>query len=235
MVTPIVRVAPWFDVLPDPLEWYLRPVPGRTNFTLFPWSGFVMAGAAAGVILQRASAARERHVIAGLALAGLALATGGYTASYLPPLYASVSFWTSSPTFFFLRTGLLLAGVAAAWAWEHRPWTPARPSPLVLLGIESLFVYWIHVEMVYGWLTAPLHRGLPLAWSAAAFAGFTALMYAAAVLKRRLEARWRARGGAPGTRQQAAGKRLGLRRLRAYGLGGRRRGAKTIESGEARR
>src|SRR5215470_10728465 len=36
MLTPIVRATPVLSVLPDPLEWYLRPIPGRGTFTLFP-------------------------------------------------------------------------------------------------------------------------------------------------------------------------------------------------------
>ena len=43
------RILAW---LPDPIEWYFRPTPGRTNFTLFPWAGFVFAGAAVGVVVD---------------------------------------------------------------------------------------------------------------------------------------------------------------------------------------
>src|SRR5262245_31756237 len=51
MLTPIVRVTPLLAALPDPIEWYLRPDPGRTTFTLFPWAGFLFAGAAIGLWL----------------------------------------------------------------------------------------------------------------------------------------------------------------------------------------
>jgi uncharacterized membrane protein len=34
MLTPIVRLTPALDWLPDPVEWYFRPSPTRTNFTL---------------------------------------------------------------------------------------------------------------------------------------------------------------------------------------------------------
>ncbi len=194
MLTPLLREAPMLGILPDPLEWYVRPVPGRTNFTLFPWSGFVTAGAIVGLVLERApDPQRLRRAMAGIALAGLLLAVGGYGASYLPPLYPAVNFWTSSPTFFFLRTGVVLIAVGLAWAWAQRPRAASRWSPLVLLGVESLFVYWIHVEMVYGVLTRPLHCQLPLPWTVAAFAAFTLLMLGAVVLKRRGEATWRAR------------------------------------------
>jgi acyltransferase len=194
MLTPLLREMPMLRMLPDPLEWYVRPFPGRTNFTLFPWSGFVTAGAVVGLVLQRApDPPHHRRAIARITLAGLLLAVGGYGASYLPALYPVVNFWTSSPTFFFLRTGLLLMAVGLAWAWAQRPHAAGRSSPLVLLGVESLFVYWIHVEIVYGVLTTPLHRQLPLPWTVAAFAVCTLLMLGAVVLKRRGQAAWRPR------------------------------------------
>jgi hypothetical protein len=55
-------------------------------------------------------------------------------------------------------------------------------------GRASLLVYWIHVEIVYGVLTTPLHRSLPLAWSYAAFIGFTLLMFGAVILRPRISA-----------------------------------------------
>ena len=88
MLTPLLREAPMMGILPDPLEWYVRPVQGRTNFTLFPWSGFVTAGAVVGLVLQRApDPQRHRRAIAGITLGGVLLAAGGYAASYLPALY----------------------------------------------------------------------------------------------------------------------------------------------------
>ena len=45
--------------------------------------------------------------------------------------------------------------------------SPAVHAPLERFGRRSLFVYWIHVELVYGYATWPLHRRLPL-WGAVA-------------------------------------------------------------------
>jgi hypothetical protein len=50
-------------------------------------------------------------------------------------------------------------------------------------GRSSLFVYWIHVEMVYGWFSAPLHRALSLPQVAVAFALFTLALFALAEMK----------------------------------------------------
>jgi uncharacterized membrane protein len=62
MLTPIVRSTPLLNWLPDPIEWYFRPYPGRTNFTLFPWAGFVFAGAAVGASLRGCERPIERFV-----------------------------------------------------------------------------------------------------------------------------------------------------------------------------
>ena len=200
MVTPIVRASPAIAGLPDPLEWYLRPSPGHTNFTLLPWSGFVLAGAAAGVCIERATGAAERPILLLTGAVGLLLCAAGYAASFLPTIYAQSNFWTSSPTFFFIRTGLLLLSVPAAWAWSGRTFAVSALRPLELLGIHSLFVYWIHVEMIYGLLTAPLHQQLPVAGAVAGFAGFTLLMLGAVLVKRRLTQR---RTGVVNTRSTA--------------------------------
>lgn len=195
MATPLVRAAGWLDPLPDPLEWYFRPARGLTTFTLVPWAGFVMAGALAGLFIDAASGrAAEGRLMAGIGAAGVALIAGGYAASLLPAIYANSSFWTSSPTFFFLRLGVLFVVIPIAWRWRQpHAWQGkiARVSPLEVFGRSSLFVYWIHVEMVYGFLSGPLHRGLSLAGSFVAWAIFSGFLYALVLLKNRLVARSR--------------------------------------------
>ena len=184
MLTPIIREATILDWLPDPIEAYFKPIPMWSGFTLFPWAGFVLAGAAVGLWLDVARTPDdERRVIRWLALLGPALIALGYTTALLPPLYDKTSFWTSSPTFFVLRVGVLIAAIPLAYAWTSRV---RGRSPLQELGIASLFVYWIHVEMVYGFLTWPIRRRLTYEQSLAAFALFTALIYGLVLLKNRM-------------------------------------------------
>jgi uncharacterized membrane protein len=195
LLTPPVRASTGLASLPDPIEWYFRPWPGRTTFTLFPWAGFVFAGAAAGVLLDRArSADVERRANLLLGAGGTVLGLAAFGLSYLPSPFAESRFWTSSPAFFFLRVGVLLAGLGLAYAWSLRP-RAARFSPLRQFGQTSLFVYWIHVEMVYGFLSGPLHRALTLPRSLAAFLAFATLMFAASMLKTRLTGGRRAAAG----------------------------------------
>ncbi len=181
MVTPIIRSTPLLTPLPDRLEWYFRPYPGRTTFTLFPWGSFLLAGAAAGLWLDAARTERdERRVILAMSLLGPAVALAGYAASLLPPIYADTNFWTSSPTFFFLRVGVLISLLPIAYAWNK---LFAGRSPLREFGLASLFVYWIHVEMVYGVVSTPIHRRLSLPQAVVAFAAFSVFLFALVKLK----------------------------------------------------
>lgn len=198
MATPIVRSSAWVDSLPAVLEWYLRPAGEHTNFTLFPWSGFLIGGAAVGALLTSApDAIQHRRLQAVLAAAGVVLIGSGFYTSTLPTIYRHSSFWTSSPTWFCIRAGALLVLLAALRAIEvmktrlaPTPWL--IPPPLQTLGRASLFVYWIHVEMVYGYLTWPIHGRLPL-WASLLGCGvFSALIYGAVVARDALQRRRRA-------------------------------------------
>ena len=42
--------------------------------------------------------------------------------------------------------------VGAAWLWHRTRWSEGT-SPLRQLGRTSLLVYWVHVEVVYGFMT----------------------------------------------------------------------------------
>jgi hypothetical protein len=194
LLTPIVRQVEWLAVVPDPLEGYLRPVPGITTFAFFPWAGFVFAGALAGVALDGLrSRGEETRLNAGFFVGGAVLALAAYAASFQPSPYARSHFWTSSPSFFFLRLGLLTAAVGVVFAWESRPWRLFRFSPMEQLGRTSLFIYWIHVELVYGLISLKLHKSMNLGQACAALAAFTLLMLFVSLAKDRAVAAWRGR------------------------------------------
>src|SRR5204863_6849654 len=198
MITPIVRTAPSLSPLPDPIEWYIRPIPGRGTFTLFPWAGFLLAGAAVDLWLEAArTPAEERRVNTAFAVIGIAVAAGGYAASFLPTIYRETSFWTTSPTFFFLRLGILILSLPVAYAWNAL-WTgrpasakaSARRSVMQEFGRASLFVYWIHVQIAYGVLTGPIHKSLTLGQAFTAYALFTIALFGAAKLKDQIVDWW---------------------------------------------
>jgi uncharacterized membrane protein len=196
LVTPLVRSTPLIDPLPPVLQWYVRPTPGWNNFTFFPWSGFVFAGALVGVIVDRMRGpAAERALHAWMAPGGLVFAAACYAGSYLPSIYAESRFWTSSPMFFLLRVGIVTSTLSSAYFWERRPrllgGRSKRASPMVLFGNASLFVYWVHVELVYGVFSEPFHRRLPFPTAVLALVAFSLFMFGLAVLKNAAVARWK--------------------------------------------
>jgi uncharacterized membrane protein len=189
LATPLVRATTLLDWLPDPVEWYFRPSPGRTNFTLFPWAGFVFAGAVVGEVIDGLRTPdRARRLQLALAAAGTSIALLSYKGSFLPSIYARSEFWTSSPSYFLLRVGLLTALLPAGYAWGRLPLRHKLSSwsPLEELGKSSLFVYWIHVEMVYGFFSRPIRRGLSVEQAVVAYLVFVLFLWGLVRLKNRL-------------------------------------------------
>ncbi len=200
MLAPIARTIGGVDRLPLWVQWYIRPAGEFTTFTAFPWAGFVFAGAAAGALLSKASEGGMRRLYVlhlGLAAAGLVLVGVGFYTASLPSIYRQSSFWTSSPTYFAIRVGVITTGLAILFAAERLASRfGVTVTPLERFGRRSLFVYWIHVELVYGYATWPIHGRLPLWGVGVAYVAFTALMYAAVVWWDRFSARprrWRRR------------------------------------------
>jgi uncharacterized membrane protein len=181
MLTPIVRASPLVDLLPLWLQWYIRPFGDYTVFTLFPWAGFVFAGGACGALMASARGAdEERRLHTWIVVAGAGIVAAGFYTSTLPRIYRQSSFWTTSPTFFAIRVGVLMiaftAIFSAARLLERRG---IALRPLAKLGQSSLFVYWIHVELVYGYASWLWRGKLPLWGTAIAYVAFCVLMYRA--------------------------------------------------------
>lgn len=193
IVTPVVRTTPLLDGLPDAVEAYIRPLGGLSTFSFFPWAGFVFAGGVIGLLLDQSRTPEyESRLNRWLAIAGALLAGAAYAGSFLPTPYAHSEFWGSSPAFFALRVGILTFVVPCAYVWGR---TVVRESwsPLVQLGRSSLFIYWIHVEMVYGLISLRIHKSLthPQAW--AAYVAFVILMLLCSIEKDRIVRWWSAR------------------------------------------
>jgi uncharacterized membrane protein len=204
MITPLIRQTTAVDALPVWMQWYLRPSGDHTTFTGLPWAGFVFAGGAVGVLIAEARDDRlERRLQVVLGVTGAALIALGFYTATRPSIYAVSSFWTSSPTWFCIRTGILMVALAAMYAFEALvSRAGAALRPLARMGQSSLFVYWIHVELVYGYASWWWHRRLPLWGTALAYAAFCVLMYGAVRLRDRIVDARRARAQRPGPARQ---------------------------------
>ena len=208
MATPIVRESAAVDALPIWVQWYVRPSGDHSMFNLFPWAGFVLAGGACGALVADVRrGAAERRLQATLAIAGSVLVAFGFVAAGRPSIYRVSSFWTSSPTWFLIRLGVLVVALSIVYALsQSAEGFDSERDWLGRLGRHSLFVYWIHVELVYGYLTWPIHHRLPLWGAAVGFVLFSALMYRAIGLRDWAIGRWRRRIRQNFARQAVFGK-----------------------------
>lgn len=123
-------------------------VPGA-SFSIFPWGSFIAFGLACGSVISLVPQGAWGRVMQWSALSGFGLILLGLYCSQLPfSIYDNADFWLDSPALIACKLGatLLLAALAFIWTKYLNP----GPSFVRLLGMTSLAVYWVHVELVYG-------------------------------------------------------------------------------------
>ncbi len=174
---PLVWAFDWTAYLPPLLAAYLTPATGSL-FPLFPWSGYILLGAAFGVVVERWVAHdRLAHVAQVMAVTGAAMvgAVWLFRLMFIAP-YGAIDVGIS-PGFFLLRLGCV-AVLLGAMTKLSAGW---RGLPIVLqaLAEQSLLVYAVHVALLYGsrwnvgmreWV-GPSAPGAVLAWVVLLVAG----------------------------------------------------------------
>jgi len=161
----VVIVTPWLWTtqrlrwLPWPLQSYINGVHIYAQhqpwlFPIFPWVAFAFVGLAIGFLLFSDFSRRKETIVFA------ALGAAGIVACVLSVLFDSSSihlysaaiydYWHTSPNFFLMRCGILLALLFLAYAWCRWGWAQKGFSPIIQLGNTSLLVYWVHIEFVYG-------------------------------------------------------------------------------------
>jgi uncharacterized membrane protein len=143
----------WLTSLPDPIRGYFSGRPRDALFPVFPWGGFAAAGAAAGMLLDRArQRGREGAFVTALALSGIALSTVGLLIDrFGVSIYPREDFWYTSPSYFLFKVGVVVVVLGIAFLADRVP----GPSPLRQMGRTSLLIYWVHLEIVYGLYVIP--------------------------------------------------------------------------------
>jgi uncharacterized membrane protein len=138
--------------VPLALGAYLDQGVAPSQFPIFPYAAFVLAGTVAGALLGRQypEVRRRRAVIGGLAFIGcgalIALALKGV-----------VGFWGVSPGYALIRLGGLLLILRAVEWYAVREWPGTRA--LALLGHETLLVYVLHLFLLFGGILGPAPLG----------------------------------------------------------------------------
>lgn len=169
-------------VLPPGAAAYLGRWDGElgtlmARFPLFPWLGYALCGTTIGMIwLRGVRAGRTTATVVTLACVGAVV--GFLTRDGSPWAFAFIEeFPELSRTVRSLQKlgfGLALSGLS--YVITQR----LGRFPLRTLGVTSLFVYWVHIELVYGLIARPLKQALGFTEWAVAFVLLTLFMAAAA-------------------------------------------------------
>lgn len=114
---------------------------GTAPFTLLPWAGYFLTGAAIGVWSAQGVHPRTRALV--LAVAGVALVAAGYSVATSNPA-------VTDARLFSLRLGQVLVFCSAFGLLPD--WVGHKAAPL---GRASLGVYVVHLPIVYGWASFP--------------------------------------------------------------------------------
>ncbi|MBI2689897.1 MAG: DUF1624 domain-containing protein [Acidobacteria bacterium] len=188
-------VSDWKADAPESLlRMYLAPDYGA--FALFPWGTFVAFGMACGTVFRCVSEEGREDLMQWAGWAGFALAFAGQYVSNLPyNIYAHAEFWLDSPCLTLIKLGVILMVAAFAYFWNQ--WIPRirtgagfgpRFSIPRQLGQTSLFIYWVHIELVYGRWAEPFKGKTPLFETGVLAISVIALMLALSVGKAKLVA-----------------------------------------------
>jgi uncharacterized membrane protein len=202
--TLVALATPWLWTiyrprwLPWPLESYIDGVhtfgqPQTWLFPIFPWVAFAFVGLALGFLLF-SDFAKEKE-----AWFFVAVGVGGAVACALSmaldaapvPLYpaAIYDYWHTSPEFFLMRCGVLLALLFLVYGWCRWGWAQKGFSPVIQLGNTSLLVYWVHIEFVYGRLSILRKGKCGILTATAGFLVIFLAMVALSVLRTRSKQR----------------------------------------------
>ncbi|MGE5480773.1 MAG: heparan-alpha-glucosaminide N-acetyltransferase domain-containing protein [Chloroflexota bacterium] len=150
MLTPAVHAIDWFSILPNPIASYFSLERGSI-FVIFPFTAFLFYGAALGIFLKNVEPAkRNALIIKWGGLAGIAIFAIGYPISLIfsnnPFLYFDAL--KVDPGLVFMRLGLVLMAIwFAAVVYSQ---TPKMGEYYSILGKKALYIYVIHLLLIYG-------------------------------------------------------------------------------------
>jgi uncharacterized membrane protein len=181
-LSPLAHALDWSGV-PSLVRNYF--VPNPTIFTFFPVAAYVPFGIVAGIVIRRAVELHTETAIRWMAFAGCGLvAAGEFCSNQAYTLYPKVDYWVNSPGLIVIRTGLILLVLVAAYVW-----TKVGFSTFLVrqIGTTALLVFWVHIELVYGYWTGPWKGRLTARQSAWATVIIVALMYVLSIVKTRLK------------------------------------------------
>jgi uncharacterized membrane protein len=126
-------------------------------FPLFPWSAYILCGVLLGYVFanskdhRQASSLMQKNIVLGFGLIAVA-----WVATRVPlDLYPAHDFWKTNPAMFFVRVGAVSIFTSLVFLSEQS--LQSIPRIPLIIGRESLFIYILHLVIVYG---SVFNRGL---------------------------------------------------------------------------
>jgi uncharacterized membrane protein len=171
-----IGVAAWFAMatsfvwdgglvtgLPERVAGYLTGRVPNTTFPIFPWAAYAFAGHALGSLIgaaRRDGLDRMMHLLLG---AGVAMIPMSMILDRLDTIGPKYDYWWTSPNFVLIKTGVLIVLVYLCFLFERLVprlgrWLQPVSGAMVQMGRTSLFIYCVHVDLVYG------SKALPKLW-----------------------------------------------------------------------
>jgi uncharacterized membrane protein len=152
--SPVLWSLHFADKIPLWMAAYLNAENGSW-FPLFPWAAYILCGVLFGYCFLKAGSYRDevtavlKYAAAGAGLAFLAILALRLPFNFYPPH----DYWKSDPTIVLVRLSVVSFVAAGIFLAERYIQTPSRiPS---IMGRESLFVYIVHLLIVYGSVMGP--------------------------------------------------------------------------------
>ncbi|MGO8734957.1 MAG: heparan-alpha-glucosaminide N-acetyltransferase domain-containing protein [Terriglobia bacterium] len=144
---PLAWRSPFLNSLPLAVKSALIGTTGSL-FPLMPWSAYIFLGATFGIgyvevgqsipsLLRKAIPFGLLLLVSGIGLEGVSL-----------HIFGQANFWPTTPHLFIARIGFVTASLGLATFVER--FLPVSPRTMQSLAEESLFVYFVHVVLLYG-------------------------------------------------------------------------------------
>jgi uncharacterized membrane protein len=182
---PIVGPAHFPAWLPQPLTSYLGGQRPMSWFPIFPWAAWALVGVLLGHLwVHESRAGREGRAFLLTGAVGLLSTATVIAVRRVDPYilrYPSEFVQQMGPGSFFFRLGIV--GALAALAWVVTRLGGKRFSPMRQMGQTSLLLYWVHVDLCYGYLSRPIQGKLGLAAATAWIAALALAMLGVSLLK----------------------------------------------------
>lgn len=179
-VSPLISQMNWSGV-----PWIIRAylVPDYNYFSLFPWAAYLAFGLSAGSLLRQLKPEQLERAMQWCALLGIGIILAARYFANLPfSIYPKSEFWLDSPAQVLIKQGVTLVLLAAAFLWTRYAASPGW-NWVRQFGTTSLFVYWVHIELVYGRWLPFWKENLDIGQTTVAAVGVILLMLALATIK----------------------------------------------------